>query len=274
MEAKKLRRLSLAVLTVMIISLCLSSCSMFEKEEEIAATSESTTVTTTEPTTVIVPTTEDENTTFAESPTNKIYEGLSKDKDGKYPYKLAEYTTRYNASDKSRTANLEAAAEKIDNIKLPKNRVFSFNQTVGKRTVTAGYEEAKVIKDGEFVDGLGGGVCQVSSTLFQSILRADMKIVYRTNHSLAISYVPMGGDATVQWNSKDFQFKNTTGTDVRLSMKCQNGRLICTVWGKDDVDIGNVKISITKSKDVYTLVRTVDGKENYRTNSKYKAAKQ
>lgn len=273
MNNKFFRRLVIPVLSILIITGCLSSCSLNKKDKETTSTTEPTTVTTTETTTVIVPTTEDENTTFAENITNKIYEGLKKDKDGSYPYKLAEYTTYYRVSDESRTANLEAAVEKLDNIKIPKNKVFSFNQTVGKRTVTAGYKEAKVISNGEFVDGLGGGVCQVSSTIFQCILRADMGIVYRTNHSLEISYVPMGGDATVQWNSKDFQFKNTTGTDVRLSLKCQNGKLVCTVYGKNDVKVGNVKINITKNKDVYTLIRTVDGKENYRTNSRYKKAK-
>ncbi len=274
MENKFLKKLFLSVLSVLIITGCLSSCSLGSKENEtVQAVAKPTSSTTTETTTVIVPTTEDENTTFAESATNRIYEGLKKDKDGSYPYKLAEYTTYYRASDKSRTANLKAAAEKIDNIKIPKNKVFSFNQTVGKRTVTAGYKEAKVISNGEFVDGLGGGVCQVSSTLFECILRANMDIVYRTNHTLEISYVPMGGDATVQWNSKDFQFKNTTDTDVRVSMKCKNGRLICTVYGKEDVKVGNVKIRITRNKDVYTLIRTVDGKENYRTNSRYKKAK-
>lgn len=273
MKARALKWVGLIVVLVSIISLCLSSCTMLKPSEEAIATTESTTVTTTKPTTTIIETTEDEETTFPETPTNKIYKGLSKDKDGSYPYKLAEYSTWYNSGDKSRTANLKAAVSKIDNIAIPKNRVFSFNQTVGKRTVTAGYEQAKVISNGEFVDGLGGGVCQVSSTIFECILRANMDIVYRTNHTLAISYVPMGGDATVQWNSKDFQFKNTTGTDVRLSMKCENGKLICTVWGKEDVEVGNVKVSISKSGDVYTLVRTVDGKENYRTNSRYQKAK-
>lgn len=273
MNNKHISKAIAIVLSTLIIASALASCSMIEKVESANATTESTTETTTETTTVKQTTTEDENTTFAESQTNKIYEGLSKDKDGEYPYKLAEYTTYYHTSDKSRTANLKAAVSKVDNLKVPKDKVFSFNQTVGKRTVTAGYQEAKVISNGEFVDGLGGGVCQVSSTIFECVLRANVKIVYRTNHTLGISYVPMGGDATVQWNSKDFQFKNTTGTDIRISLKCDNGRLTCTVWGKDDVKVGNVKVSITKSGDTYTLVRYVDGVENYRTKSRYKQQK-
>ena len=123
----------------------------------------------------------------------------------------------------ARTENLKVSADKINNICIPEEKVFSFNQTVGKRTVTAGYESAKVIKDGEFVDGLGGGVCQVSSTIFECVLRANVEIVARTNHTLEIGYVPLGGDATVQWKKKKKKFKNTLGTDLRLKMTRSGG---------------------------------------------------
>jgi vancomycin resistance protein YoaR len=165
---------------------------------------------------------------------------------------------------------LQAAVDKINNVKIPNDAVFSFNQTVGKRTVTAGYETAKVIQDGEFVDGLGGGVCQVSSTVFECVLRANMDIVRRTNHSLKISYVPLGGDATVQWNSKDFQFKNNLGCDVRLKMTCKNGKLTCSVYAKEDIDVGKVVIKIKQDGENYVLTRTVNGKKNYTTTSHYK----
>lgn len=264
---KKRNKNILAVLLAFTVIICtVTGCTASgDKEEE---TSETTTETTTKPTT-----TEDLATTFKESDTMKIYPGLSKDSEGDYPYELATYTSYYRSSDETRTANLKAAVSKLNNIKIPDDAVFSFNQTVGKRTVTAGYETAKVINGGEFVDGLGGGVCQVSSTLFECVLRANVEIVYRTNHSLEIGYVPLGGDATVQWNSKDFKFKNTLGCDVRIKMTCEGGKLTCKLYGKKDVKPDNVKINIKKDGEQYVLTRTVDGKQNYRTVSKYNKPK-
>ncbi|MFQ9063804.1 MAG: VanW family protein [Eubacterium sp.] len=264
---KKRNKNILAVLLAFTVIICtVTGCTASgDKEEE---TSETTTETTTKPTT-----TEDLATTFKESDTMKIYPGLSKDSEGDYPYELATYTSYYRSSDKTRTANLKAAVSKLNNIKIPDDAVFSFNQTVGKRTVTAGYETAKVINGGEFVDGLGGGVCQVSSTLFECVLRANVEIVYRTNHSLEIGYVPLGGDATVQWNSKDFKFKNTLDCDVRIKMTCEGGKLTCKLYGKKDVKPDNVKINIKKDGEQYVLTRTVDGKQNYRTVSKYNKPK-
>ena len=264
---KKRNKNIIAVLLILTIIICtVTGCTAGGNKEE--ETSETTTETTTKPTT-----TEDLETTFKESDTMKVYPGLSKDSEGDYPYELATYTSYYRSSDETRTANLKSAVSKLNNIKIPDDAVFSFSQTVGKRTITAGYETAKVINGGEFVDGLGGGVCQVSSTLFECVLRANVEIVYRTNHSLEIGYVPLGGDATVQWNSKDFKFKNTLGCDVRIKMTCEGGKLTCKLYGKKDVKPNNVKINIKKDGDQYILTRTVDGKQNYRTVSKYSKPK-
>lgn len=254
-------------LAVILLSGGLTACGTAkDKEESTNATTETTTVSTT------VTTTEDLNTTFPETSTRKIYAGLNKRKGEDFPHQVSAYTTSYASSDKTRTANLQAACNKIDKIVIPKGKVFSFNQTVGKRTVTAGYDTAKVIKDGEFVDGLGGGVCQVSSTVFEAVLRANAEIVERTNHTLEIGYVPLGGDATVQWNTRDFKFKNNLDSDIELRINCENGRLTCTVYSRDKVDVGDVKINISSSKGIYTLTRSVNGKTNYTTRSKYKKA--
>lgn len=268
MRRDKIRKIFCIIVSVVIIAASFAGCSEKSGSENSESQISKTTTTTTTTTT-----TENLETTFAETATQKVYEGLKKDADGDYPYKLAEYTSTYASSNKTRTENLKVSADKINNICIPDGNVFSFNQTVGKRTVTAGYESAKVIKDGEFVDGLGGGVCQVSSTIFECVLRANVEIVARTNHTLEIGYVPLGGDATVQWNSKDFKFKNTLGCDLRLKMTCSGGKLTCSVWAKEKVNVGDVKIKITSSNGTYTLTRTVDGKQNYRTTSKYKKAK-
>ena len=113
----------------------------------------------------------------------------------------------------------------MNNLVIPAGRTFSFNQTVGKRTVLAGYATA----------------------IFECILRANLTVVSRAPHSLEISYVPLGGDATVQWNTTDFQFKNTSGTDIRLQMTAKNGTLTCKVMGQKNVKPKDVKISIKKT---------------------------
>ncbi len=266
------KRIISIILCFAVIAAAFAGCAAKSAgEPEETETTVTTAATTTETTTAT--TTENTATTFPEEETRKIYKGLSKDTEGSYPYKIAEFSTHYDGSNTTRTANLRAAANKIDDIVIPDGQVFSFNQTVGKRTVTAGYDEAKIIKDGEFVDGLGGGVCQVSSTIFECVLRANAKIVSRAAHSLEISYVKLGGDATVQWNSCDFQFENTLGCAMKLKMSCSNGTLVCTAYAKKDVDVGDIDITITKSGDTYTLRRTVNGKVNYTTHSKYSKPK-
>ncbi|MCR5207006.1 MAG: VanW family protein [Eubacterium sp.] len=274
MTFKKSKALICVALAAVITGTALTACSFRPEaptEATESVTAEATTETTTEPTTVT--TTENTATTFPESETRKIYKGLSKDEEGSYDNLVSSYSTYYHSYDVTRTENLKNSVRKINNIVVPDGQVFSFNQTVGKRTVTAGYKEAKVIAEGEFVDGLGGGVCQVSSTIFDAVLRANVKIVARTYHSLEISYVPLGGDATVQWNSKDFQFENNLGTDIRLQMYCSDGKLTCEVYSKKKVDTGDVDISIFRDGSSYVLVRKVNGKENYRTVSHYSKPK-
>lgn len=260
-----MKKISTFLLAAVIIATAFAGCSETADVNATVDTSETTTTTTR--------TTEDINTTFEEAETAKIYPALAKDKEGDYPYKLATYKTYYDTKNSTRTVNINNAVKKLDKIVIPDGETFSFNQTVGKRTVLAGYEEAKVVQGDEFVDGLGGGICQVSSTVFQAALRANLDITVRACHSLEISYVPLGADATVQWNTQDFQFKNNCGSDIRLTVTASEGTLVCTVYSKDKVYTGNVKIDVSKDGESYVLKRTVDGKVNYTTYSKYKKAK-
>ena len=268
MKRENIKKLLCLLMCVVFLS-AFASCAVQNSEEE--TTTQTTATSTTVPTTVT--TTEDENTTFPENKTRKIYKGLSKDKKGDYPYKIATYSTYYNSGDTTRTQNLKTAVSKVNNIVVPKGEVFSFNQTVGKRTVTAGYETAKVVSDREFVDGLGGGVCQVSSTIFECALRTNAEIVERNCHTLKVGYVPLGGDATVQWNSKDFKFRNTSGADFRIKMACDSGTLTCSIYANKDIDIGDISINISRSGNTYTLTRSVNGKQNYSTSSHYQEQK-
>lgn len=260
-----MKKLLVICLAVVVFAVSLAGCS---ETADVDATTESATKATTT-TTTTTRTTEDVNTTFKEAVTNTVYPALTKDTDGSYPYKLATYTTYYDASNSTRTTNIANAVSKLNDLKIPEGSNFSFNQTVGKRTVLAGYEEAKVVQGDEFVDGLGGGICQVSSTIFQAVLRANLEITVRACHSLEISYVPLGADATVQWNTQDFQFLNNLGCDIRLSVSASNGTLTCTVYAKDDISVGDVDIKVSKDGNSYVLKRTVNGEVNYTTYSKY-----
>lgn len=259
------------IAVIVIICAVLTSC---KETEETSATVEDTTTTETTTTTTTMRTTEDLETTFAEVATAYVYPALVKDTDGDYPYEISSYTTYYLSSNETRTTNIHNAVNRINELCVPDGATFSFNQTVGKRTVLAGYQEAKIVQGDEFVDGLGGGVCQVSSTVFQAALRANLDITMRACHSLEISYVPLGGDATVQWNSQDFRFQNNSGCDIKLVMTASDGTLTCTVYAKEDIKPNDLKVDITQSGDTYSLTRTVDGVENYHTDSKYQKPKE
>ena len=140
-----------------------------------------------------------------------------------FPYLISEFSTRYNASDINRSQNLELSAEKINGTVLMPGEEFSYNQVVGKRTVEAGYKDAKIYANGQVVDGLGGGICQISSTLYNAVLLADLEITERRNHYFKTSYVAAGRDATVVWGSIDFKFKNSRTYPIKIEANVQNG---------------------------------------------------
>jgi vancomycin resistance protein YoaR len=109
---------------------------------------------------------------------------------------------------------------------------FSFNETTGKRTVAAGFKEANVIVGGNRLEpGIAGGVCQVSGTLFNAIVRADLEIVERHHHSFELSYLTRGRDATVNYGTADLRFKNTSDSPVYLSMYTIGREVYAEVYG-------------------------------------------
>jgi vancomycin resistance protein YoaR len=109
---------------------------------------------------------------------------------------------------------------------------FSFNQIVGRRTVEAGYKEAPVFVNGRVDSGVGGGICQVSTTLYNSILLAGLKVVERRNHSLPVHYMSIGRDATVSYGTTDLQFQNPFDHPIAISRRLERGRITITVFGK------------------------------------------
>lgn len=140
---------------------------------------------------------------------------------------LAGYTTYFDPSQTERTANVRLAAAALDGAVIAPGETFSFNKQVGERTAGKGYQDAYIIVNGQFVEGLGGGICQVSSTLYNSVLLSDLPITQRTNHDLAIAYVPLGQDATVAWPNLDLKFRNNSGSYI----------LIRSILGKDSLTV-------------------------------------
>ena len=140
-----------------------------------------------------------------------------------FPYLISTFSTKYDASNRNRSKNLELAASKINGTVLMPGEEFSYNKVVGKRTVEAGYKDAKIYSNGQVVDGLGGGICQISSTLYNAVLMADLEITERRNHYFKTSYVAAGRDATVVWGSIDFKFKNTRTYPIKIEAKVSNG---------------------------------------------------
>lgn len=148
-----------------------------------------------------------------------------------FPDQLATFTTRYDVSDVDRSTNLQIACQKINGKVILVGETFSYNQALGPRTVAAGYKNGKIYSGGEVVDGLGGGICQISSTLYNAVLMANLQIVERRNHQFVTSYVAAGRDATVVYGVTDFKFKNTRQYPVRIVASARNGIATVSIYG-------------------------------------------
>lgn len=173
---------------------------------------------------------------------------------------LATYKTTYNASNVDRSTNLEVAARNInDTILLPGDE-FSYNKEVGQRTYANGFKDAHIFAGGKVVDGLGGGICQISSTLYNAILKIDgIEIVERKNHMLYPEYVEPSLDATVVWGSIDFRFKNTRETPIKIKATVKNGVATTTIYGKKSENEPIIELESVIEKTIpYTTVTEYD----------------
>jgi vancomycin resistance protein YoaR len=184
--------------------------------------------------------------------------------------KMGVYTTRFDAGLWGRTRNINIASDEIDGVVLMPGESFSFNKATGQRTWEKGYRMAHVFErkpgkeQAEVVDGLAGGVCQVSSTLYNAVRRANEKagsgltIVERNSHSLPVTYVPTGLDATVAWPYKDFRFRNSYQHPIYLRSEVIGSRLQISVWGRVP-EGGVIPTSITEDRRAETESRDTAG---------------
>lgn len=184
-----------------------------------------------------------------------------------FPNLLAEFSTKYDMTNKNRTTNLKLASDKINRVVVMPNEVFSYNKIVGKRTIAAGYKEAAIYENGEVTSGLGGGICQISTTLYNAAVQADLKITSRRNHMFTTSYVPAGKDATVAWGSTDFKFKNTRDYPIKIESTVNNGIAKVRIYGLKTENEYDINIETTTVKSTNTNL-IIDSYKVYRKDGK------
>lgn len=176
------------------------------------------------------------------TPANVTVNDLGQDA---FPDQLATTSTVY-VNNANRTTNLRLAANKINGTVLMPGETFSYNTIVGERTIAAGYRNAAIYENGQVVDGLGGGICQVSSTLYNSVLKTNLEIVERTNHMFLTTYSPGGLDATVAYGSLDFKFKNNRSYPIKIAASVENGYCTVQIYGLRTDDDYQIELSSRK----------------------------
>ena len=176
------------------------------------------------------------------------------------------YTTSFSDSTKNRKYNIRFGADKINGTILKPGDVFSANDTLGKRTRKNGWKNAGAYEGGEVVQQAGGGVCQLSSTLYNAALYADMKIVDRRNHSMPVHYVSRGRDATINsvGNLIDFKFENNTSSDIIIIAYTEGNNLHMEIYGvpfeTDEYDRIEIRTKQTGSTSIKTVYEYLDNK--------------
>ncbi len=151
--------------------------------------------------------------------------------------KLGSFSTKYTnkgGTDNNRIINMKVASERINGTILYPGEVFSTNKKFGSTTKANGYKPAPTIINGKFVDEYGGGVCQVSSTLYNAVLYSELDVVERQNHSLKVGYLDYGYDATLAGDYIDFKFKNSTNYPIYVESYITDNQVICNIYGYEE----------------------------------------
>lgn len=169
---------------------------------------------------------------------------------------LASTSTSLNSGNKPRTSNVRLACSFINGTILNPGEEFSYNGTVGQRTSARGFKSAGAYLNGRVVDEVGGGVCQPSSTLYMAVLRADLEVTERRNHSFTVSYTPLGEDATVNWGTQDFKFRNNTDYPIKIYAEQSGGQMSIKIVGTN-IDGKTVKTSreVVQTKPYQTVYK-------------------
>lgn len=191
---------------------------------------------------------------------------------GAFPDLLASFTTYYGTGDSGRCYNIYLAAKSITETVVMPGETFSYNNLIGECSTRTGYRESTIYLNGELAKGIGGGICQVSTTLYNAVLRANLEVVQRRNHSLSVTYVPLGQDAMVSIGSSDFQFKNNRDYPIKVVASTGTGNVTCQIYGLKNSTEYEVKLetrviskTATKTKTETYKILYLNGKEVSRT---------
>ncbi|MDA1870033.1 VanW family protein [Bacillus thuringiensis] len=164
---------------------------------------------------------------------------------------IAEYSTPMAGRNGNQSFNVNKSANTLSGVIVAPDETFSFNGRVGVTDAAHGYKSAAVYSQGKVIQSAGGGVCQVSSTLYSAALRADLGIVSRSNHSMPVNYLPLGQDAAVADYGPDLKFKNNTGNHIYIQAFSNGGSITTRIFGTNtgkNVEVSSQVISRTSDK--------------------------
>lgn len=186
-------------------------------------------------------------------PLKILYPNISTNQIGTeaFPDLLSQFSTSFTSSNSNRSTNISLAASKISGVVILPGETFSFNQVVGQRTAAAGFKAATAYSNGEVVSELGGGICQVSSTLYNAVLYANLEISERVNHGYKPSYVKPGLDATVSWGGPDFKFVNNRNYPIKIICDTSSKVLKIYIYGLKTTNDYSVKLEANYLSTVY-----------------------
>lgn len=179
------------------------------------------------------------------------------------------YSSNYDEKNVNRTTNLKIASKAISGTIVKPGETFSFNKVVGPRTKAKGYKQATVFTGSGTAMGIGGGICQVASTMYNCALYSNVGIVERHQHNQRVTYVPLGRDAAIYETVQDFRWKNTTNYPIKIEMTVKNGKITCSFYTNVKAAPPSVSLNVTQKGKNFTLKRTVSKKVNYTAYSKY-----
>lgn len=162
---------------------------------------------------------------------------------------LASCTTKYNPQERNRSTNIEIATQAVNGTLVRPGEEFSLNATLGPRTKERGYQLAPVFKNRLLTMDLGGGICQLATTLYNALLQTDLEVKERWPHSFSVDYAPPGLDATLMGSTADLKFRNSTDCPVYISAVAENGSLTVTLFGAAGENVINRQI-VTEKEEV------------------------
>lgn len=182
---------------------------------------------------------------------------ITKQQLSKIDAKISSYSTSFNSS-QGRVTNIQLATNSINGTVLMPGETFSFNDIVGQRTEARGYQKAHVIVNNEYVDDFGGGICQVSSTLYNAIVKANIDATERYSHTIASSYVDIGQDATVSWGGPDYKFKNTLKYPIYIEGSASNSSVSFNVYSNHELNKYSYKIYSADKRTIEPTISIIE----------------